>query len=1145
MLPRIRCRCTINTKTRFFQFRHYSSSDDFKTSSITSFNKTKDISNKDSKSNIHVHTINNHHTSNTKSSHKFSNAVSSFLQSSINNLENYIIQQAPTESDKSVHGFNNNILEIDNDSNSEINERDSLINDDIPIDFYWLNKNIFEYIDLTNPKHIDFLLTFDEGIYNHGPEIEQHFMRSSMFNMPFILNFYLRSIPDIQRLYNIKPELHTLLGDNMTKYIISIMIQNRWFKAASFMILRMNLKFTDLVNFLDELLQNEFLLKTSKWMRYLFIINFYQFYKNINPLVISNLDILSSQPAMNTFKVMNMIWKTHYTSNEALDRDVNEWFDSIGKEDALVKFMHIYKSIDLIKYQYPLESGLQNKHFQNLFQQNIGLITSGNFFLSSFLSKIVGLNKYELSRLSTFSNDEITKFIDDRKSSILSYILLTKNIQVKGYDSLTVLQLNPENALVNTQLWEYHVKGMNNSLVNTLYYKILVANFVKQFKGTKRLHEIMKVEFPNLSSNQKIRLIKNSLILYLKKRDTFARNRVGGYITLINQQNEHSYIMKKVISDMFSFPSNSTTLATFGNLLRTLELIASFSPTLTNKQSLFEFADKLMRSNVKKFSETEKFSKLVKFIELLKKIDPESTKYAVYLTPSIVRFYTNLTDQVSTNGSMSHFTALKETLTVCHLLNKAFDVACDKPRLLSSLNPKNYSSKIYITSQTLLGNITREIFKLPKPLIVHILKSRSKWLCTDQYDWIFKFHQNTFIYGVFLEVVLRKGAREMYALEIDVSNLKYPEYQKLLDDEIDAMATNELFWECITVISGFEWNDELRDVFLNGKILDEDGKLGDGVIMVLNEVQKVHGVNFQKRVEKIENLRNELINETKINEQFEDVTDALFDSTHQSTVEYGTIFDEIFDNNNNSTTDESTKNDSSTVIPQLVEFNEVHKMMKKYEDFIPKKRSLTGVTFYNGKNSKKGSGRIKRRYTFREKERLIKMFSPLRVKHKLVESLIKQKPELIDAMIRRLFIEYRECIPISLIHSCMIGIIRSEETKEFGFNEKINLLKVLDLLVSIIYSKSSKKAHSYLFMYIVRFKEFRIRLVDMIINESKKSNSGSLKTLNWAINKITGTINMSQYKKEFDRWTNELNNMKESKIGFWNPHNAGKWIRRD
>lgn len=79
-------------------------------------------------------------------------------------------------------------------------------------------------------------------------------------------------------------------------------------------------------------------------------------------------------------------------------------------------------------------------------------------------------------------------------------------------------------------------------------------------------------------------------------------------------------------------------------------------------------------------------------------------------------------------------------------------------------------------------------------------------------------------------------------------------------------------------------------------------------------------------------------------------------------------------------------------------------------------------------------------------------------------------------------------------------------------------------------------------MQYVRFKEFRTMLVDLVIQESKRSNSGSLKTLNWAMNKITNSSNLKNYKEDLNRWTNELNNMKERQIGFWNPLNElGRW----
>jgi hypothetical protein len=50
-----------------------------------------------------------------------------------------------------------------------------------------------------------------------------------------------------------------------------------------------------------------------------------------------------------------------------------------------------------------------------------------------------------------------------------------------------------------------------------------------------------------------------------------------------------------------------------------------------------------------------------------------------------------------------------------------------------------------------------------------------------------------------------------------------------------------------------------------------------------------------------------------------------------------------------------------------------------------------------------------------------------------------------------------------------------------------------------------------------------------------------LKTLNWAMKKITSSPNLHEYENAFSRWNNTLNNMKEQQIGFWNPRNTGHW----
>lgn len=364
---------------------------------------------------------------------------------------------------------------------------------------------------------------------------------------------------------------------------------------------------------------------------------------------------------------------------------------------------------------------------------------------------------------------------------------------------------------------------------------------------------------------------------------------------------------------------------------------------------------------------------------------------------------------------------------------------------------------------------------------------------------------------------------------------------------MDKIASNETIWECVEMLSGFEWNKDISDVLFRGRSISdgkEEPEIGSGIVMVLSEVKKLNGTVYTKRHEAIQELLHKEDDNNGV-ESFDDVTDALLDSVENSPLEEEQILDVLKHSAKESETGITV---SRGLLDQdLLEFNELYRNMKNYEQFVPQRNQATNdekhLTIANAKRSV-GPNKVKKRYTIKEKERLVRFYSPLRLKGMLIESLIARNPKLIDAVIRRLYVEYETRIPVSLLHSAMIGMIKSD-VREVDFADKVNVIKILDTLASIIYSTASQKVHSYLFMNCVRFSEFRIRLVDMVIAESKRSNSGSLKTLNWAVNKITNTPNMNRYKNEFARWTNELNNMKETRAGFWDPGNTGKWIKDD
>ncbi|KAG0673046.1 hypothetical protein C6P42_003019 [Pichia californica] len=678
---------------------------------------------------------------------------------------------------------------------------------------------------------------------------------------------------------------------------------------------------------------------------------------------------------------------------------------------------------------------------------------------------------------------------------------------------------------------------MNNKLINSIYYNFLILKFIEQLKFTIYYNEILNIEFSNLSSNLKINLITLNLKNYLKNTTILTRNLIGGYMSKINNNIEHSFIMKQVILNIFKNDNNNNNNFKLPELLKTLELITSFSPTLKNKEILFEIGFKIFEIKLIKFKEfkyfkdEEIYSKLIEFLNLLNSIDSLSFKYSNIFLPIIIKFFNKFLINYQNLNPNNDILKLKETNYLNYLLNKNFDLICTTPIELSILNPKNYKSRIYLNNQRFLQRISINFFKLPNEIINFILNKRIEWICKDNNDWINKFHIKLFTFGIFIEVLFRRGSRSFN--ENNFSNLNDKEFLKSINEEMNKLSKNELSWEIIERLSGFKWDKNSKDLFLNDEE-EGDDEIGSSIIMVLNKIEEENNLLFNERFQMIEkfNCSSDINNI----ESFDNLTDSLFESNIEFPINEND--EDLLNLSSNDDNYDNKKYSKSLLDQDKLEFNELYKNLKNYRQFLPINKEQRNDNNDNDKNFKK-------KYTTLQKERLVRLYAPLRFKSMLIESLIERNPILIDKLINRLYFEYNDRIPIILIHSAMIGLIKSKNNEKIKFNEKINLIKILDKIITIIYSTSSKKVYSYLFMNCVKFKQFRINLVDLIINESKITNSGSIKTLNWAINKISYSPNMKEYKNSFERWNNELNNMKDSKIGFWNPENKGKWIWND
>ncbi|GMM44801.1 hypothetical protein DAPK24_013760 [Pichia kluyveri] len=1196
-------------------FRQYSMKTKLDCNNNNNNNEINDrINNKELENNIsddNFNDIDNNRSNHSCTKNNLSNIMNSFLHSSMENLENYIINQTQLSDNREFQESNSELLDFDLE-NEMINEPE--FNEDeiesSPLIFKQVknyNKHFNEYLNLLGKKDIEFILTEDlEYQYKTYPEINQNIEKKATCNIQLILNYYIRSIPEFQQSFKIDKSKYTRLSDKNIFEIVKILVNHRWFNAASFILVKRNLSFNDLLQFLNNLLETEFIFQKSKFMKLMFMIHLNKAFKSINPLVIKNLDFFANQDTFTEFQTMSYMYNKKYISISALKQDYEKLKEVIYNNslsntvcDNNLKLIYLIKAAIIYKNDKPLNKTKQIKNFKSLLTTNeLAFSKSENEkFLQIFLSHVLSLDKEEIKEIYNnlnLSPKDVRSFMDERRDFILQTLLIDMHVQVSNLTAIYILSINPDQQ-INILLWKYNMDGKNNLIKSTIYYKFLIEKFIQVFKTNKKVkNEVINIEYSNLSTYRKSKIISQNLTRYYKTNSLIIKNHVGGYIRLTNQPKEHSQVMKEVMMSLFfnnpSFQNetkhNFNKNYTYIDLLEILEMISVNSPTSSNREILFTFGNRIIEYNIKHnnssffndHSDKEIFETLVKFIDDIKLLDYGSIKYAASLLPSTTTFLNNYLQEeaksLSSTSSPYNEISYNEILEnnpffkkYCKILNFSFDGFCSGDSELSKLNPKNYKSKFYMSYHGLLESIAIVIMKLPKEVIIKIWNLRANWLYSDNIDGINKFNTSITKFGIFFEVFLRRSTRKK-----EVDKVNYIEYQQILNEENDELSSNEIVWELVESISGFKWNEEDSKKLLNERImnenlvLDDGNTFGSGILDVLNNLKHDDKISYIDRYKFMSGLKNDisnrietdLVDNNKIEQlgKFNDVTDLLFDSMNvdendsKDDIEGENVNnDNRFNNSNNSNNMRNFQSNERVIMDQdLIEFNELYHNFVKFNK-IPKDRKVK--IFGNIKGSQSSNiennlyldskkVQIKKKYTFSEKRRLFKCFGPLRVKSLLIRSLIERNPLAIDDLIRRLYLQYDTCIPIVLIHNAMIGLLKSK-SNNIDFISKINLIKILDIIIPLIYTGGALRAHTYYYMKLVNFQKFKILLVDEIINESLKKNGGSLKTLNWAMKKITSSPNLFKYEEAFKRWDNILNNMKDSKVGFWNPSNDNRW----
>lgn len=1105
ILSRIRYCCKSNEKLIPILFsRHYSF---IKIKDDSSVYKLSNIENRDS---------------------KISNKLESFLNESLDSLQEYIIKQSPEYTNVN-HGRTPNICDVSENDDVDPTQPNFI---DLPDSLKSANDRRIEFLDLRNIKDIEYLLSIpEEERFKTAPQISQLMERSGKCNIPKTLNLYIRSLPEVVERNPEMKDIKTQLNLKSIQCILSILLNQQWFKNASYIIYRMNLPFNKLINLLNEMLKEEPIFQRSLWMKYMFLISFFQFFKNNNPMVLSNIDFLNSQLATSRFKILNTLYHIKFSSMAQLQNEMRE-ISAVGfGDDSYVKLMYYYKLVDVIKMNQ-FNAKTQVKKFISLISKVDEIIPKSESYYASLIPHICAISNEELKYIldANIQDNDVHVFLFERKTPILNYLILDQKTHLKGFDMLSVLQCKPclEGC---TQLWTYHINKMNQQLQGTMHYKFIVNAFIGLTLHTPLYSEIVNVEFTNLSDNKKKSIIHKSLDTYFKKNTMITRNIAGKYISRLSDHHEHSHIMNSVMDLMF-WHNNKPEANNMSNLFRFLEVVSSWSPTLYNKRKLFEKANGFIIKNrssaFQVFEPLERYDRLMQFVELIKSVDSEASKYLMSLQPALI---VALNEYINASHLEKHEILKDErVLELGKELCTTFDTASsNSDKMLVGLNPKSYSSKTYLSQQSLLQAISIELNKLPIAVYKKLMELRICDLCNKKNDWILNFNRSIDTFSIFLEVLLRRGLRGNKRELGDLSPQMFREY---LRKELKKMSYNNTTWSIVQFVSNYDWDVDIKHAIE----IEENNMLGEGIIYVFNALKNMEQIKYKSENRIRSGFSLDGLAAT-IDNDIGSVTNLMFDSVSDLTN------DELVVDADVDVKDPGIE--SKGLLEQdFLEYNELYQNLKTYRDFIKDKKEIQEEVNLTFQVSQKGAFEIRKKYTSKEKERLLRFYGPVRVKSLMIESIIESNPFFIDKLIVKLFEDYTDLIPISLLHSAMIGIIRSKNP-DFDFNDKINVIKVIDVIVSMIYSGGSKRSKSYLFMKHVKYVEYRTALVDLIIKESKRSNSGSLKTLNWAMNKIVNSPNLEGYKKYFNRWTNELNNMKESKVGFWNPSNINNiWDRR-
>jgi len=868
-----------------------------------------------------------------------------------------------------------------------------------------------------------------------------------------------------------KQNYHTM------KQLIEILTNHLWFHNASVLILKMSLQLGDLLSFIDTLLEKNELLRESSWMKLLFLCKLSDVLKVANPRLISQISYLNYNHGYNLIKLRFMNSILHNLSNprftqENLDRTIKSFCDNElnGKPDFDIEVLQLYATIDLIKVRNQGSLEGQLLEFNDLLDSphTREKISLGTNLVSSVLNHLIELRGYELTSHASNKNFDLVSFVLTRRQRVVRILNKVTNKYLSPAEFF-FLTSSLDSRKLSLKIYKKYSTSPAYENQTSFYTPLIIENLGSHILNVPHF---LFAEFGKLSRLKKVDALIAEYGLFEHNdnvNEEIARKHYGRFIYLlgtIKDKDEVRYVVQSILK--YFYVNHNKYLMHPRKLLKML-LMPSNVGSLSYKRQ--QQIGNTLKLKVYDFLERDltPIRTLRCWIEMLedsKKISaPFFLPFLLCWMRSCYKF----------NYSFESYSIANR---FSNLLNKFLisTINYSSPKNTDRQSMQYFASKIYLSNRELMKDVAIEFSKCDYRFKQFLFRKQLDSVAIlNVDDDIDSFSRRITAVSIILELFTIMFLKGLPRIRIENSKFGldpslFFDIQEFLDsitlkypDQSHMKDTTEpLNTSSVFPIRG----DEITrvDILLNSFL---DSKISS----VENKSHNTVGY---------ENSEISDIYSTMMN-NFWDLNDVLGSSKTSKTI------------SNTTGLSERTDGDVST------------------------------LSFNSSANDSLERG--KRALTLEQKLCLLNMFCTLRIKSKMVEDIISRYPNMLFELLSYYYQIYNGDVPLTLIHSMILGIFKSN----IAYNMKLELFKKLEKLGAMINGLND----SSLFHYYVRFKDVHIALVDLIIQHARECEKGSLMTLSWALKKFIRTPNVSQYDSSMKRWVQILKKMKDEHTGFW------------